>query len=199
LRFEGRAERKDAVFVGLAEGRVAGVEGGWNFFAGEDADGVWEAMVEGALEVDGGDGRGEGEAGDLGESVDAGVSATGALGQNALSGDAEEGVGEQTLDGRQDGLDLPAVVGRAVVGEDELEVGHVGGARYKVQGKRRRLVYLGIPGESAADGKQMERMEPRCGEIRSRRYAAVGEFCSARGVISAAFKNRDPAGARLKS
>jgi hypothetical protein len=107
------------------EGGVAGVEVGWSGFDGEDADGGWEAAVEGAVEVGGGDGRGEGEAGDLGEGVDTGVGAAGALREDAFAGGAVDGVGECALDGGECGLDLPAAVGCAVVGEDELEVGHV--------------------------------------------------------------------------
>jgi hypothetical protein len=76
-RFEGgRAEREDAVLVGFAEGRVAGVEVGGDSFDCEDADAWGKAAVEGAVQVGGGDGRGEREAGDLGESVDTGVGAS---------------------------------------------------------------------------------------------------------------------------
>jgi hypothetical protein len=75
-RFAGwSAQRKDSVLVGLAEGGVAGVEAGWDGFDGEDADAGREAAVEGAVQVGGGDGRGEREAGDLSEGVDPGVGA----------------------------------------------------------------------------------------------------------------------------
>ena len=61
----------------------------------------------------------EGEGGDLGEGVDAGVGAAGALREDGLAGDVVDGLGESALDGGKAGLDLPAVEGRAVVGEDE--------------------------------------------------------------------------------
>ena len=165
-------------------------------------------VVEGAIEVDGGDGRGEGEAGDLGEGVDASVGAAGALGQNALASDAEEGVGEQALNGRKVRLDLPAVVGRAVVGEDELEVGHFEGAKYKVTwgGGAAVGILAGIPGESAADRTHGAHGNCAAPGLRSLRYAAGWirglwiVSCRANGVqLSAAcLRNRDPAvGARL--
>jgi hypothetical protein len=74
--FEGwSAEGEDAVLVGLAEGGVAGMEGVGDGFDGEDTDAGGKAAVEGAVQVGGGDGRGEREAGDLGEGVNAGVGA----------------------------------------------------------------------------------------------------------------------------
>ena len=54
---------------------MAGVEGGGDSFDCEDADAGGKAAVEGAMQVGGGDGGGEREAGDLGESVDSGVGA----------------------------------------------------------------------------------------------------------------------------
>ena len=118
------AAGEDAVLVGFAQGAVAGVEGFGDGFDGEDADACGERVVEGAMEIGGGDGDGEGEGGDLRESVDAGVGAAGALGENGFAGDAVDGVCEGALYGGEIGLDLPAVVGGSVVGEDELPVGH---------------------------------------------------------------------------
>ena len=117
---------EDAVLVGLAEGGVAGMEGGGDGFDGEDTDAGGKAAVEGAVQVGGGDGRGEREAGDLGEGVNAGVGAAGALGEDALAGGAVDGVGEQALDGGKVGLDLPSAVRGAIVGEGELPVRHGG-------------------------------------------------------------------------
>lgn len=68
------------------------------------------------------DGRGEGEGGYLGERVDPGVGAAGALGENGFAGDAMDGFGECALDGGEVGLNLPAVIGGSIVGEDELPV-----------------------------------------------------------------------------
>ena len=66
---------EDAVLVGFATGAVAGVEVLGDGLDGEDADAGGKGAVEGAMKVGGGDGRGEGEGGDLREGVDAGVSA----------------------------------------------------------------------------------------------------------------------------
>ena len=70
---------EDAVLVGFAEGVVAGVEGLGCVLDGEDADAGGKGVVEGAVEVGGRDGDGEREGGDLGEGVDSGVGAAGAL------------------------------------------------------------------------------------------------------------------------
>jgi hypothetical protein len=66
----------------------------------------------------------EGEGGDLGEGVDAGVGAARALGENGFAGDAVEGLDECALNSGESGLDLPAVVGGSVVGECDLPVRH---------------------------------------------------------------------------
>jgi hypothetical protein len=95
-----------------------------NDFGREDADAGREAAVERAVQVGGWDGRCEDKTGDLGEGVDSGVCATGALREDALADGAMEGIGEQALDGRQVGLNLPASVRRSIVGEHELPVGH---------------------------------------------------------------------------
>lgn len=118
------AAGEDAVLVGFAAGAVAGVEVFGDGGDGEDADAGWEGAVEGAMEICGGDRDGEGEGGDLGEGVDAGVGAAGALGENGLAGDAMDGLGERALYGGEGWLDLPAVVGGSVVGEDCLPVRH---------------------------------------------------------------------------
>ena len=103
---------------------MAGVKGGRDGFDDEDTDAGGKAAVEGAEQVGGGDGRGEREAGDLGEGVDASVGAAGTLGEDALAGGAVDGVGEQALDGGKVGLDLPSAVGGSIVGEGELPVRH---------------------------------------------------------------------------
>jgi hypothetical protein len=103
---------------------VAGVEVEWVRFGGENADARWEKVVEGAKEICRGDAGGEGERGDLAKSMDTCVGATGALGQDALAGDAVKSIAQSALDGGQAGLDLPAMIGGSVVGEGELPVGH---------------------------------------------------------------------------
>ena len=95
-------------------------------FGGEDADGWRQRAVEGSQQIGGRDGGFEFEGGDLAERVHAGVGAAGALGENRLAGEVTEGCRERRLDGGQGGLDLPAVEGGAVVGEDEFPEGHWG-------------------------------------------------------------------------
>jgi hypothetical protein len=115
---------EDAVFVGLAAGAVASVEVFGDGLDCEDADAGGEGTVEGAVKVCCGDRDGEGEGGDLTEGMDAGVGAARALGKDGLAGDTMDCLRECTLDGWQVGLNLPAVVGSSVVGEDGLPVRH---------------------------------------------------------------------------
>jgi hypothetical protein len=56
--------------------------------------------------------------------VDSGVGAARALGEDGFSGDAMDGLCECALNGGERGLDLPAVVGCSVVGQDGLPVRH---------------------------------------------------------------------------
>jgi hypothetical protein len=101
------------------------VRGRWAGRIRQRGLGRWaEAAVEGAVQVGGGDGGVQREGGDLGEGVDTGVGAAGALREDALAGGAVDGVGEQALDGGEVGLDLPSAVRGAVVGESELPVRH---------------------------------------------------------------------------
>jgi hypothetical protein len=121
---EGSAQGEDAVFVCFAQGAVAGVEICGNEFGGEDADAWGQAAIEGPVKIRGRDGCGERKGGYLAEGVHASIGATGTLGQDALTSDVVEGVGEKALDGGQAGLHLPAVVGRAVVSERDFPVRH---------------------------------------------------------------------------
>jgi len=127
---EGRERRwadrlgGDAVLVGLAARTVAGVEVCGSLFYRDDADAGGEDVIEGSLEVGGGDGRAERDGGYLADGVHTGVCATGALGENGFYGDVMEGLGEGALDGGEGGLNLPAVIRRAVVGDCELPVRH---------------------------------------------------------------------------
>jgi hypothetical protein len=115
---------EDAVFVGFSAGGVAGVEVFGGVLEGEDADGGRESAVESEMEVGRGDGGVEREGCDLSEGVDASVGASGALGEDGFSGDVMDGLGEGSLDGGQSWLDLPAVEGSAVVGEDGFPERH---------------------------------------------------------------------------
>jgi len=118
------AAGEDAVLVGLSLRAVTGVKVFGNGFDGEDADACGECAIQCVMEVCRGDGDGEREGGDLGESVDAGVGAARALGENGFAGDALDGLREGALNGGEIGLDLPTVVGGSVVGQDEFPVRH---------------------------------------------------------------------------
>ena len=76
------------------------------------------------MKICGGNGDGERKGGDLSERVNAGVGAAGALGEDGFAGDVVDGAGEGALNGGEVGLDLPAVVGRSVVGEGCFPVRH---------------------------------------------------------------------------
>ena len=115
---------EDAVLVGLAEGAVACVKGLGRVLGGEDADAGWKRAVEGAMKVGGRDRRVECEAGDLGESVNTGVGASGALREDGLPRDAVDGFGERALYSGEIRLHLPAIVGGSIIGESELPVRH---------------------------------------------------------------------------
>src|ERR1700753_1274118 len=69
-RFDGEY----AIFIRFCAGGVASVEGVVDGVCREDADRAWQGSIQGAKEIVGGDARGEGEACNLGESVNAGVS-----------------------------------------------------------------------------------------------------------------------------
>ena len=66
------------------------------------------------------DGRPERKTGDLGQCVNAGIGAAGALGQGSFAGDAAECRLQFALNGRLAGLDLPAAEVGAVVGQSQL-------------------------------------------------------------------------------
>ncbi len=124
FRFGKDRSGKDAVLVGLAQDAVAGVEACGNRLDAEDANAGGQRAVEGAMQVGGGDGRGDREGCNLRERVDAGIGAAGALGQHALAGHVGDGLGKRALNGGEMRLDLPPVKGGAVVGKDGLPVLH---------------------------------------------------------------------------
>lgn len=113
----------DFIPVGLAGGGKAGVEGVGDLLGGEHADAGGEFGVECGDPVEGvhGEPGGGVEVGDLGEGVDAGIGAAGAVDAHGLLGDFGGGGLEEILNGVAAGLGLPAVVRAAVVGEGELE------------------------------------------------------------------------------
>ena len=103
---------------------MAGVKAFGNEFGSENADGRGQGSVESADEIGGRDRSFEREAGDLPEGVDAGVGAAGALRQDGFASDVADGMGEGSLDSREGGLDLPAVVVRAIVRQGEFPEKH---------------------------------------------------------------------------
>src|SRR5882757_2383346 len=111
---------EDAVLVGLAEGAVAGMEPLRSGLDREHADTGWQGAVEGSMEIGGGDVAFEGKGGDLGERMDAGIGATRALGQNDFAGDVLDDLRQSSLDSSKSWLYLPAMKGRAIVGENCL-------------------------------------------------------------------------------
>jgi hypothetical protein len=127
---EGRADfaAEDAVFVRLFEGVEAGMEGGRGFGDAVDADVRREEAIEGFLEVGGRDGVLEIEGGDLGEGVDSGIGAAGGFDADGGAFDFGEDLFELALDGGQAGLDLPAVVFGAVVGEFDADAAQGAGS-----------------------------------------------------------------------
>ena len=136
------ATGEDAVLVDFAAGAVTSVEAYGGELGGGDADAGWEVVVEGSEEVGGGDEGVELYGSDLGVGVDTGVGAAGALGEDGLSGDVKEGGCEGSLDGGERRLDLPAVEGGSVVGEDELPEWHesaLDGITEWIVARRRRL------------------------------------------------------------
>jgi hypothetical protein len=101
---------------------VAGVEVGWGVFGSEHSNRRWKRPVQSAVEIFRRDGRGQLTGCDLGLCMDPGVGASAALGQDALPGDALDGVGQLALNGEVAGLDLPAVEIGSVIGEGELPI-----------------------------------------------------------------------------
>lgn len=122
-REERRAigREKETILVSLGDCRVARMECSASHGDGfGDASRWGKGPIEGALQVLGRDWRGEREAGDLGQGMDSSVGAAGALRQGRFARDSAEGCLELSLDGRQAGLDLPALEVRSIVGEGQL-------------------------------------------------------------------------------
>src|SRR5581483_2589792 len=70
------------------------------------------------------DGRCGGEGRYLGQGVDSGIGASGALGKDLLAGDSGDGLCQRALNRAQAGLHLPAMEFRSIVREGELKVAH---------------------------------------------------------------------------
>ncbi len=111
----------DAVVVALGTGGVARVEAFRHFIDGKDSNGSGQPVIEHDAEVCDRNGAGGLKGCDLRKGVNAGVGAPRALGEKLLSGKALDDGGQGALDGGLAGLNLPAVKGRAVIGEREFE------------------------------------------------------------------------------
>ena len=95
---------------------MACVEGVGDSLRVENSNGSRKGAIEGAQKICGRDRGLKGKAGDLGESMYAGIGAAGALRQGRLTDDAGESTLKFALDGGFARLHLPAVEIRAVVG-----------------------------------------------------------------------------------
>ena len=79
------------------------------------------------------------EMGGLAERVDAGVGPARAVSHNFFFGDFARGIVDGTLNRGQAGLKLPAVEGRAIVGDREFDVAHAQQRLSHAEARGRRL------------------------------------------------------------
>ena len=120
----------DPVLIGLGYGLEARMEVWGALFDPCDSNVVREEAVQCLAQVAGGNRVSEVESGTNGESVDARVSAAAAVDLDSFAFDLREGGLDGALDGGQAGLDLPAVIGGAVVRNEDAQTPHgSGGAR----------------------------------------------------------------------
>jgi len=115
---------KDPVLVGLPQNAMASVEARGHRLYAEDANAQGQRAVQRAVKVRRGNGRGQREAGNLRQRMDAGVCAPRPLWEHRLPGNVRNGLCQRALNRWKMRLDLPAVKGRAVVGKDGLPVLH---------------------------------------------------------------------------
>jgi hypothetical protein len=87
-------------------------------FDRQHSDGWGKGSIESEVEIQGRDGGFERKGGNLGEGVDTRVGAARALGEDCFASDAVESLGEDSLNGGESWLDLPAIKGGAVVSKD---------------------------------------------------------------------------------
>lgn len=111
---------KDAVFVGFGDCRVSRMKCASHRSGFGDEYRWGQSSIEGSYQILRRDWRVELEAGDLGESVDAGIGAARPLRKRRLAGNAAKRGLQLALDRRKAGLNLPALKVRAVVGKSEL-------------------------------------------------------------------------------
>ena len=119
----GHGRRVQEVAVALQAGRPASVESLRRGAGGENADVPRQRRVEGRHRGLRGDGARALHAGDLAEGVHARVGPARTDDADLAAGERAQRLDDQALHGGRAGLDLPAVVRRAVVGQQECEAG----------------------------------------------------------------------------
>jgi hypothetical protein len=92
------------------------------FFHGKDAYGPRKHVIERAHEIWRGNWRFDSNGGDLGQCVDAGVGASGALRQRFFTGQLFESGHQCPLNGHTVRLDLPSGEVMAIVSEREFKI-----------------------------------------------------------------------------
>ena len=110
--------REDAVFVSFGDGRMARMK--WcvaRVLVSSMRMEAGSVRLRARCRFSGGIGARRVEAGHLGQGVDSGIGAAGALGQRRFAGDAAESGLQFALDGGLAGLHLPALEASAIVGE----------------------------------------------------------------------------------
>lgn len=157
------ARAPDAIAVGFADGVEAGVEEGRAFLDEEDADGEWEAGVEGVgpgLSAHA-DGFGHVAVGGLGEGVNAGVGAAAALHAGVDAGGFANGGVDFILNAATAFLALPAFPRRAVVGDGEAQA---------LPARRRGMAQTGLTFDvaSAHGSSRVRRRRRAAGSLRGR-------------------------------
>ena len=114
----------DAILVRLSARAVTGMKFCRDGFYRKDADIRGQKMVQGALQIRAWNGGIKGKRHNLPECVDPGIGAAGPLGKDGLPGDVAQGLSKGALNRRKCRLNLPAMIGSAVVSNSEFPVGH---------------------------------------------------------------------------
>jgi len=129
----------EGIGIGLAPGRKPGVERRGNRRHGDDGDVRREQGAKGPLPGKPGPGGGHVHMGRLGQGVDAGIGAAGAVDPYRFAAQRPEGVFQTALDrpAKARRLELPTAEMGAVIGDGEAESGHKE-KRMKVRGLGRR-------------------------------------------------------------
>ena len=123
-REEGRANvaAKNSVAISFGDSRTTGVKVRRHFFHGKNTDGAGQYIIEGAAEICCRNWRLKHYGCGLGERVDAGIGASGALRKSLFAGQLFNNGHQCPLDGGAIGLDLPSGEVVAVVSQREFEI-----------------------------------------------------------------------------